>query len=109
MPDSKPLKVRWSVPLDLTTRHASQFIVQRQGDELFLSGFEVRGPILVGSVEEKSEQLARTEFVDAICTARIVMSSATALALRDALTENIRLAGLDGGRPGIGGGGGPNG
>lgn len=69
------LRVEWRFPEGMATRWTNNFVVQTQGDDFVLSFFEIRPPLVLGSLEEQREQLAALSTVQAEGVARVVMSA----------------------------------
>ena len=69
---AKPIK--WVIPNEIRTDHATHLIVQQQGSEFTLLFFEVRNPIFTGTPQEQIAAMQRLENIEATCVSRIVMS-----------------------------------
>ncbi|MEO8974010.1 MAG: hypothetical protein ABI406_20675 [Ktedonobacteraceae bacterium] len=69
---AKPIK--WVIPNEIRTDHATHLIVQQQGSEFTLLFFEVRNPIFSGTPQEQVAAMEQLENVEATCVSRIVMS-----------------------------------
>lgn len=83
------IPLEWHYPDDLITRYSNNMLVQHGENEFFLSFFEIRPPILVGSEEERRQQLANTESIRAECVARLTVSPDTLENFIEALQANL--------------------
>ena len=81
---SRPTPIDWYIPDDVQSRYATNFVVQPGPNEFMLSFFEIRPPIITGSVEQLKAQMEKIESVKAICVARIIIS-------REQLPDIIRI------------------
>lgn len=64
----------WQSPEGIRSKIATNLVVQHTEHEFILSFFEIKSPLILGTAEEKAEQLANIETVFASCVARIVIT-----------------------------------
>lgn len=86
----KTVPILWSVPPNVETKYATNFVLAHTLDEFFLSFFELAPPIVLGSDEEKARQLEKISALEARCVARIVMDHKRATQLLDVLSRNLK-------------------
>jgi hypothetical protein len=67
------LPIEWVVPEDIITRYANNITIQRGENEYYLSFFETKPPMFLGTPEQINEQLEKAGAVKSICVARIVL------------------------------------
>ena len=70
---TKPVK--WVIPDNIRSDHATHLIVQQNGSEFTLLFFEIQSPILTGTPEEQLAALEAIPFVEARCVSKIVISA----------------------------------
>lgn len=83
------LPIEWYYPDDLRTGHATNFIVQHTKHEFYLSFFDFPPPILLGTDEEKKEELESLDSVRATAVARVAISTGRLQELIDTLQDNL--------------------
>ena len=88
--DDKEMRVPvdWEYPDGLDSVYASNFIIQHGLEEFYISFFEMPPPIVLGTAEEREEQISKIESVRAKCVARVVLTPTRIPALIAALEEN---------------------
>jgi len=69
------LPIEWYFPEGLTSRYATNLVVQLTEHEFTLSFFELRQPVVLGSPEERKAKLAQIHSVRAECVARVIVSA----------------------------------
>ncbi len=70
----KELPIVWNVDKAVTTKHATNLVIQANPHEVLLSFFEALPPILMGSPSDVQEQISKLPGLEAHCVARIVIS-----------------------------------
>lgn len=73
-PNLKLVRVRRKFPENLETHFANHTVAQFDADYFILSFFQAWPPIIMGTEEEKKEQLGQLEEIEAKCVARIVLT-----------------------------------
>lgn len=90
LPDGQiAVPVIWDVPDTISSRYATNIIVQNTGSEFVISFFEIPPPILLGSPEEQAEQAQALKSVKATCVARIIVSTERMPNFVKAMTGNL--------------------
>jgi hypothetical protein len=74
-PKVRELPIEWHFPGDITSRYATNLVVQSTEHEFTISFFEIRQPILLGSPEDRKIQLEQMKSVRAECVARIIVGA----------------------------------
>ena len=76
-PTSKGYQIRvsWDIPQDMLLPSATHIIVQRDGPDFIINFFELRPPLLLGTEEQKLQQLKKIDSVHAKCVARLLISA----------------------------------
>lgn len=69
------LPIEWYFPEGLTSRYATNLVVQHTEHEFTLSFFELRQPVVLGSPEERKAKLEQIHSVRAECVARVIVSA----------------------------------
>jgi hypothetical protein len=64
--------INWEQPGDIPTYYATNIVIQSLGQEFLLSFYEVRPPIITGSLEEHTAEFAQG--IPAKCVGRIIVS-----------------------------------
>jgi hypothetical protein len=83
-----PITIEWYVPQDMTSRYATNFIIQHSPREFFLSFFEIEPPIILGSPEERVNHAKGITSIRAKCVSRIALTPERMRELIDILIEN---------------------
>jgi hypothetical protein len=73
--EGKPVRIDLRVPPDLPSLYATNMVVQHTPHEFIVSFFNVQPPALLGTPEEKAQQLEAVDSVPAQCVARIVVAA----------------------------------
>lgn len=81
------LPIRWNVPKDIPTLHATNLLVQHSADEFVVMFFEVRPPILLDPVEAQ-KYLENSGELEAECLARIVITPERMVDFIEAMQTN---------------------
>ena len=87
-PEAVRLLIDWHVPEGLTTTFANHSIIQRDGDEYFISFFELTPPLIIGTDEERRAALNELGSVRATCVSRIALSKDAFIAFTKAIEKN---------------------
>src|SRR5438105_8621530 len=69
---TRPLE--WYIPPDMITRYATNMLIQHGENEFFISFFEFRPPVIMGTPEEQKKQADQLPSVRAECVARITVA-----------------------------------
>jgi hypothetical protein len=64
--------INWEQPGNIPTQYATNMVIQSLGQEFLLSFYEVRPPIITGSLEEHTAEFAQG--IPAKCGGRIIVS-----------------------------------
>lgn len=92
-PKSIRLPIEWYIPENLTTRYATNILVQKFEHEFIVSFYEGYPPPIVGSAEEVAEQVSKLKSFRLECVARIVVADGRmpefVQALQDILNKSI--------------------
>lgn len=68
------LEIVWHLPEDIVSQFATDVVVQQGVEEFIISFFQVRPPVIVGSPEEKLEQVKQLDSIKAECVARVIVT-----------------------------------
>ena len=85
----KPVKVHWDIPPDAVAQYTNNFVVQHTPDAFFLSFFQIRQPIIIGTPEERKEQLDQIDSTTARFVTQVAMSPAQMAQLVKVLQGNL--------------------
>lgn len=66
--------IEWNIPDDIVARYATNMIIQRGENEFFISFFEVKPPLILGTPEQIEEQARNIKTVQANCVAQVIVS-----------------------------------
>lgn len=69
------LPLKWVIPESISSRFATEMLVQHTDQEFVLSFFETVPPAFFGSPAEQLEQARKMDAVETVCVARIVISA----------------------------------
>jgi hypothetical protein len=83
------LPLEWRFPGDITSRYATNMVVQHTQHEFIISFFEAYPPVLLGEAEEREAALEHIESVPAICVARIIVSPERLKEFIQVLQDNL--------------------
>lgn len=86
--DKVEIKINFQFPENIKTYFADNFVVQHQNDHFILSFYEVLHPVILGSKEERTEQLKKIKKMDATCVSRIIVTPEKLKDIISILTEN---------------------
>ena len=67
--------IEWYFPEDITSRYATNLVVQHSEHEFIISFFEVERPVVVGPPEYVEARLKEITSVRANCIARIIVAA----------------------------------
>lgn len=91
MPESqgKPITINWEIPSDVVAQYTNNFVVQHTPDAFFLSFYQIRPPIILGTPEERQKQLDQIDSANARFLTQVAMSPAQMAQLIKGLQENL--------------------
>lgn len=69
------LPLEWHVPEDVSSRYATNLIVQHSEHEFIISFFEAVPPLVLGEPEEVRTQLEKLGTIQARCVARVIVAA----------------------------------
>jgi hypothetical protein len=69
------LAVRWEVPDSIVSRYVNHMSVQRSEQNYYLSFYEAKPPLTLGTGEEVLAKLRELGEVPAICVAQLIVSA----------------------------------
>lgn len=78
MPENKDgvlLPIEWHISEEVTTKYATNLVIQHTEHEFIISFFEIYPPVLLGPPEGQKLQAEMIDTVRAECVARIVVAS----------------------------------
>lgn len=81
--------VDYDINEDTPRGYATNLVVQHTEHEFIVSFFNIEPPLVLGTPEEKQEQLAAIENVHAKCIARITINAGRMEEFIKALNENL--------------------
>lgn len=81
--------IEWNVSEDCVARYATNMVVQRSENEFFISFFEIKPPLLLGSVEEINAKAKQIKAVQANCVAQIIVAADKMPSFVEALQKNL--------------------
>lgn len=71
----RDVPIEWVVPDSVLTSRTTNIAIQQSGPaEFIVSFFDLRPPIITGSLEEQLEKYHQIESIPAVCTARFFLS-----------------------------------
>lgn len=70
--------------------YANHFVIQNQQNEFILTAGQIAPPMLMGTDEEKAEQLEQVDYVPVKVVARIVVTETRLKELIDVLQTNLK-------------------
>jgi hypothetical protein len=74
-PEGLALPLVWRVPEDISTRYATNLVVQHSEHEFIISFFEAIPPLLIGEPAEIRAELEKLGDIEARCVARVVVAA----------------------------------
>ncbi len=83
-PITLTLPIEWDISPEIKSIYATNLLIQRGEHEFFISFFELRPPLVIGTPEQQREQAAQLQVARAECVARIVVG-------RDRLPEFVQV------------------
>ena len=90
-PIVKAVPIEYVFPAGMST-FANNATVQNDGHDMYLSFFEMTPPHLIGTEEQRREQMAGIESIKATCVARVAMSTDRIPGLIRALQDQLEKA-----------------
>jgi hypothetical protein len=88
-PEGRKLPIEWYFPGDITSRYATNLVVQSTEHEFTISFFEIRQPILLGDPEDRKAQLEQIKSIRAECVARIIVAGERMAEFVDVLQKRL--------------------
>lgn len=67
--------IEWHIPEGLVARYATNMVVQRSENEFYISFFEIKPPLFLGTPEEISQQASQLNAVRATCIAQVIVAA----------------------------------
>jgi hypothetical protein len=86
---TRAIPIEWYVPDHIESKYANNLVVQHGENEIIISFFETRPPLILGTPED-IERLARLESIRSECVARIIVSPSKMPAFIEALQTNYQ-------------------
>jgi len=87
--ESVSLKINYQIPEDIETHFSDSFVIQHQKDHFILTFYEIIQQPILGTEDERLEQLKKTKQLDAKCIARIIVTPQKIEDIARVLNENI--------------------
>lgn len=72
---SKTVRIDFHIPPDFPVRYASNLVVQHTKHDFTITFFDIRPPLLIGTMDEKAAQLEEVAVLTGIPLARIVVAA----------------------------------
>ena len=69
-----PVPVEWYIPEHIKTYYVTDMTVQFTGHDFVVSFFELRPPVILGSISERMEQAKRLKSVRKQCITRVAVN-----------------------------------
>ncbi len=69
------LQVDWHIPDDIVAKYATNMLVQRGENEYYISFFETKPPLLMGTPEQISKKASGLKALNATCVAQIIIAA----------------------------------
>ncbi len=85
----KHVPIDWFVPDEVTTKYATNLVVQHTDHDFTILFFEAQPPIIVGSTDERQKTLESVKSIRAHCVARIVITPARMEEFVRVLNDNL--------------------
>jgi hypothetical protein len=83
------LEIEYETQEDTPRGYATNMIVQHTDHEFIISFFDLEPPLLMGSIEERREQIKKIGLLKAKCIARITVNASRMEDFIDALKTNF--------------------
>lgn len=84
------IPIEWNISDDIVARYATNMLVQSGENEFFVSFFESRPPLLLGTPEQISKQVIGLKSVKANCVAQIIISAEKMPSFIEALQTSLK-------------------
>jgi len=88
--EGKMVPVEMQFPDGLSTKYATNMVVQHTEHEFMIFFFEVHSPFLIGTPEEQKKVLQETKTVKSECVARIVVAAKRMPDFVEAFQTNLK-------------------
>ncbi|HSW56377.1 MAG TPA: DUF3467 domain-containing protein [Ignavibacteriaceae bacterium] len=83
------IKINYQVPEDIESHFSDSFVVQHQKDHFILTFYQILQQPILGTEEERIEQLKNIKQLNAKCIARIIVTPQKIEDITRVLSENI--------------------
>ncbi len=87
--EGRAFRVDFEIPPNLNSVYATNLLVQHTEHEFIISFFEVQPPPLLGSPEQKDQQLKAISSLKGKCLARVVVSPARMREFVQVMSDNL--------------------
>jgi len=84
------IPIEWNISENIVARYATNMLVQSGENEFFVSFFESRPPLLLGTPEQISKQVNDLKSVKANCVAQIIISAEKMPSFIEALQTSLK-------------------
>lgn len=88
--NEKGVPVRWNISENIVARYATNMVIQQLENEVLISFFEIKPPIILGSPEQIQKQLEELGSVNADCVAQIIVAKNKMPNFIEALESNFK-------------------
>ena len=88
--EGKAISVVWEVPSDFPTHYATHLVVQHTEDDFTVTFWDLRPPVLIGTPEEKRQQVEAIKGVRATTVARIILSPRRMREFAQVMQDNLK-------------------
>lgn len=92
-PDNKAelgIRVVWEVPSGFPTHYSTHVVVQHGEDDFTITFWDLRPPLLMGSLEEKQQQAQALKEIRPTALARIIVSPHRMRQFTQVMQDNLK-------------------
>ena len=84
------LQVEWNIPDDIVARYATNMLVQRGENEYYISFFETKPPVLLGTPEQINKKVEGIKSLQANCVAQVIIAAEKLPSFIEALQDMLK-------------------
>jgi hypothetical protein len=88
--DAKVVPVIWEVPVGLPTHYSTNLIVQHTDEDFTITFWDVRPPVLIGTLEEKRKQVEALKAIRPTALVRIILSPGKMREFTQVMRDNLK-------------------
>lgn len=88
--EGEGVRVVWEVPSGFPSHYSTHLVVQHSEDDFTLTFWDMRPPVLIGTMEDKQKQLQALKEIRPTPVARIILSPSKMRQVSQVIQDNLK-------------------